>query len=90
MNETNEIKCCLTSSKGTVGSSSEKGTNNVIAMERVKHAINPSKKVKLIASDTIRVRSTDSAERHPIISYPLNAKKQIEAPENVFEFEKNL
>ena len=81
---------CLTSSKGTVGSSSENGTNNVTAIEIVKHVINPSKNVKLIADEMIRFLSKDSADRHPIMSYPLNAKKQMEAPEKVFKMKKSI
>ncbi len=49
----------------------------------MKHATNPSKNVKLIPTATILVRSTHSEDRDPMMSYPLNAKKQIEAPENI-------
>jgi hypothetical protein len=55
----------------------------VIAIELLKQASNPTKNVKLIPTGTIRLRFSLSAEINPIMSYPLNAKKQTEAPENI-------
>lgn len=60
----------FTSINGPESAINDVGINNVIAIDDEKHANNPSKKVKLIPTGTIRVLCSASDAELMMISYP--------------------